>query len=101
MGKGTYLEKAFRLLNDRIDALYQMKDETKSFLFVTWHKYSVEELYNSNEYQSIESATQKIADDMDNWERNKELNFEIRNTYNVNRDLLEDRLDCTQQSYRK
>lgn len=92
MGKETYLEKAFKLLNNRIDALYQMKDEMKSFLFVKWHKYSVEELYDSNEYQSIESATEKIADDMNNWEQNKELDFGTRNTYNVNRDLLEDRL---------
>ena len=92
MGKDTYLEKAFKLLNNRIDTLYQMKDETKSFLFVKWHKYSPEELYNSNEYQSIESAIGKIADDMNNWEQNKELDFGTRNTYNVNRDLLEDRL---------
>ncbi|MEL3908310.1 MAG: hypothetical protein P1P64_04775 [Treponemataceae bacterium] len=93
MEKETYLKKAFTRLDQKVDDLYEMLDEKKKVLFVEWHKYSAEDLYNSHTYQSIQSAIEKIGDDINNWEQNKELNFSIRNTYNANRDLLEDRVE--------
>lgn len=92
MEKETYLEKAFTRLNAKVDNLYQMKDEKKHVFFIEWHKYSPEELFHSREYESIISAVEKIADDINYWKENNELGIGIRNTYNVNRDLLEDRL---------
>jgi hypothetical protein len=69
-----------------------MKDELKGFWIFKSHKYSSKEIFKSPQFNRIESISGKIADDITNWQKNGKLDIATRNVYNVNRDLLENRI---------
>ncbi|GHU26270.1 hypothetical protein FACS1894164_17150 [Spirochaetia bacterium] len=94
----SYLKAAFLKINDNIDDLFEMKDQIKGFLIFKTHKYSVEQLLNSTQYRRIKSYIGKIEDDIQRWKQAGELTFSLRNTYNVNRDLLIDRLEDLEEA---
>ncbi len=88
----NYMGAAFTKIDKKVDDLFEMKDKKKKFLFVTWHQYTAEKLFESATYNSIQSYILKIKDDIDNWENAGELVPAIRTVYNANRDLLEERI---------
>jgi hypothetical protein len=94
----SYLKAAFTKINNNIDNLFEMKDEIKGFLFFKTHKYTAEQLLSSTEYKRIKSYIGKIEDDIQRWKQAGKLPFSLRNTYNVNRELLVERLDDLQDA---
>ena len=97
----TYFEGAFKKLNSKINKLFEMKDDVRGFLFIKWHKWSAEELFNSSTYQSVKSMINKIADDVNNWHAHKVLSLSDRLVYNENRDAIEERLEKLEDDLRK
>lgn len=87
----TYFKSAFEKINSKIDTLLYKKDEMKGWWIFKAHKYSQQELFESNEYKTIHSLVLKIEDDIGHW--GKSLSIKDRAIYNTNRDLLEERLE--------
>ncbi len=87
----TYFKSAFEKINSKIDTLLYKKDEMKGWWIFKAHKYSQQELFESNEYKTIHSLVLKIEDDIGHW--GNSLSIKDRVIYNTNRDLLEERLE--------
>jgi hypothetical protein len=94
----SYLEAAFRKINSNINTLFDMKDQIKGILFFKTHKYTADQLLTSTQYERIRSYIEKIEDDIQRWKQSGTLSFSLRNTYNVNRDLLIERLEDLQEA---
>lgn len=89
--RATYFKSAFEKINNKIDTLLYKKDEMKGWWIFKAHKYTQQELFDSNEYKTIHSLVLKIEDDIGHW--GNSLSIKDRAIYNANRDLLEERLD--------
>lgn len=76
--------------------LLQLKINKKSgwFIFKT-HIWTQEELFNSEHISKINSITEKIGDDVENWRLNKQLSFIEQGIYNQNRDKVNNELHTT------
>jgi hypothetical protein len=86
-----YLSAAFKRLNKDIDQLFGKNEQLEGIIFMS-HKYSIKDLMNSHEFDDIRSIAEKMASDIDNWKANKQISSATMRVYNVNRDLLENRL---------
>ncbi len=89
--RATYFKSAFEKINSKIDTLLYKKDKMKGWWIFKAHKYSQQELFESNEYKTIHSLVLKIEDDIGHW--GNSLSIKDRVIYNTNRDLLEERLE--------
>ncbi|MBQ4331784.1 MAG: hypothetical protein IJC31_08115 [Spirochaetaceae bacterium] len=94
----TYFKAAFEKINSKIDTLLYKKDELKGWWIFKAHKYSQQELFESNEYKTISALVLKIEDDISHW--GKSLSIKDRAIYNTNRDLLEERLNDVERQIR-
>jgi hypothetical protein len=96
----NYLASAFKNIDKSVDELFGMKDEKKGFWVFTSHKYTADEIFKSKPYERILSIIKKIADDVTNWQNNRKLDFMTKSVYNVNRDLLEERIKKLEEQVR-
>ena len=78
--------------------LLQLKINKKKgwFIFET-HVWTQEELFKSEHISKINSITEKIGDDVENWKKNKQLSFIENGIYNQNRDRFETELHATKR----
>ena len=65
------------------------------FIFKT-HAWTKEELLESEHISKIYSITEKIGDDVKNWETNKQLSFIEKGIYKQNKEMVYDELHATQ-----
>ncbi|MDR3259185.1 MAG: hypothetical protein LBT51_06155 [Fusobacteriaceae bacterium] len=86
-----YLSAAFKRINKDIDQLFGKNEEMEGWIFMS-HKYSVNDLMNSREYDDIYSIVEKMASDVENWRVNNQMNHSTMRVYNVNRELLANRM---------
>lgn len=78
--------------------LLQLKINKKSGWFILkTHIWTKEELLNSEHISKINSITEKIGDDVNNWRLNKQLSFIEQGIYNQNRDRVDDELHTTKR----
>jgi len=81
--------------------LLQMKiNQQNGLLIFKWHKYTVEELINSEHHNKIESVSRKIGDDVSNLYKRGVIPEEYKETYEeYKNDLLDDLHEVNKQIY--
>lgn len=86
-------DKKFKKIYKEITSLSEKIDEKKGYLFFKSHVYSQDELLNSKHHDKIESISEKIGDDANNWAKNGELDETDRINYSDNKVKTERKLE--------
>lgn len=84
--------RKFRRVYDEIDYLEEKIKQTHDFWGFTWHRYTIDELMKSEHHRKIDSITDKIGDDVQNWYDRKTLTIIGKEIYERNKDKIEERL---------
>jgi hypothetical protein len=78
----SYLENGFDKISRELDSLEQKATAMCGFLFFRRHKFSAEDLMDSDQMERIKSIAGKIKDDVRRWEAAKKLQFRVKDFYN-------------------
>ncbi|MEH2248212.1 hypothetical protein [Nostoc sp.] len=83
---------AFQRAFNEIDLLQAKIHQKQEFWILEIHRYSTEDLENSEHHNKIYSITEKLGDDVSNWHNAGKLSNNDFNYYHEERGNLEDKL---------
>lgn len=87
--------RKFQPIFRELELVQQQIEQKKGWFIFKIHAWTQEELLNSEHISKINSISAKIGDDIENWEKNKQLSSIEKIIYHTNRDKVEKQLHAT------
>lgn len=87
------LEKKFARVYKEINVISSKIGQKQGFWIFETHVHSQESLLNSEHHYKIDSITEKIGDDVVNWNNNNQLSKEGRKCYEKEKNLVIEKLE--------
>jgi hypothetical protein len=87
--------KKFRPIFRELELLQLKIHQKKGWFIFETHVWTQEELLESEHISKIFSISEKIGDDVENWEKNKQLSNKEKMIYQTNKDNFEEELHTT------
>lgn len=94
--ENTFFSRIFKRAHDKIELFREDIYRKDGFIFKT-HKFSKEELFELRSYKQIHSMVEKIADDVNNWEKEGKLSKLEIDEYNYEKDSLYEAFDSLER----
>jgi hypothetical protein len=87
--------RKFQPIFRELELVQQQIEQKKGWFIFKTHVWTKEELLKSEHMSKINSISEKIADDIENWETNKQLSPIEKMIYHTNRARVEKQLHAT------
>jgi len=92
-----YLESGFARINEELDGLEEKVHLVIGIIFRR-HKYTADDLLDSNQMERIKSLAGKIKDDVNRWDSAGKLSRRLKMFYNENAESVQERLRMINQT---
>lgn len=98
--ENTFFSRVFKRAHDKIELFREDIYRKDGFIFKT-HTFSEDELFELRSYKQIHSMVEKIADDVNNWEKEGKLSKSEIDEYNYEKDYLYEAFDSLEREVKR